>query len=157
MPVCLQVDQERDQSVEGLASSALEGMKSYSPGSVSCMVMKFSVRSLVQSFSVILTILMEEDSFTVLMMLNSSMVRYGGGGARGFRNILTQYMFSEEEIVEKIGLEGGVCCCLQESGNETCKGLVFDGMQSQATMMVRSVDDHFLRFGKHVLIEPRFA
>ena len=73
-------------------------------------------------------------------------------GARGFRNIPTRYMFSEEEIVEKIGLKGGVCCCLQESGNESCKGLVFDGMQSQATMMVRSVDDYFLRFGKQVLI-----
>ena len=57
-----------------------EGLASSAPSSVSCMVITFSVRSLVQSFSVILTILREEDSFTVLMMLKSSMVRYGGGG-----------------------------------------------------------------------------
>ena len=57
-PGCLQAAQDRDQSVAGLASSALQGMTClWSFSAVGSMVMNSSVRNLVQSFSAIFTTL----------------------------------------------------------------------------------------------------
>ena len=55
MPGCLQADQHLVQSVVGLATSALHGVKCFGSSSESVtMVMQSSVSSLVQSFSFII-------------------------------------------------------------------------------------------------------
>ena len=60
-PDCLHSDHDRDQSVDGLDSSALHFLISLHPVTVLVsMVIKSSVSSLVQSFSDIVMILREE-------------------------------------------------------------------------------------------------
>ena len=74
MPGCLQVSHDTSQSVAGLILSALHGVKSFSPVSVSVLVIVilFSVSSLVQSFSVILRMFKADASLVSLIMSNNS-------------------------------------------------------------------------------------
>ena len=79
MPGCLHRDQDRFQSVVGLASSDLQGLNwlelvAWS----SSIVMKSSVSVLVQSLSVIVRILKGYFLFTSLMMWKKSSGKYGG-------------------------------------------------------------------------------
>ena len=74
IPGCLQVSQDTSQSVAGLTLSALHGVNTFSPVSVSVLVIVtlFSVSSLVQSFSVIFRMFSADASLASLIVSNSS-------------------------------------------------------------------------------------
>ena len=75
-PGCLHAAQESDQSVEGEASSALQGVNCLSRESKSgIIVRKSSVSSLVQSFSVMVTMFKGVSSLSFFIVANSSGVR----------------------------------------------------------------------------------
>ena len=72
-PACLQAAQDSDQSVVGLESSALQGLKCCCLDSFSVsIVMYSSVRSLTKSFSFMVMMLSGVSSFAFLMMEKKS-------------------------------------------------------------------------------------
>ena len=82
IPGCLHAAQAKDQSVSGLASSALQGRNCWCPVlALLVMVTYSSVRSLTQSLSVILMMLRGVSSFVLLITEKNSWLKYGGGGS----------------------------------------------------------------------------
>ena len=60
-------------------------------------------------------------------------------------------MFSQEKVVEQILLLCWINSCLEKSCNEACHAFIFDRVESEACVVVWSVDDELFRFWKHVL------
>ena len=86
MPCCLHRDQDRVQSVLGLASSALQDLNTLVLVSwSSSMVINSSVRSMVQSLSVMVVMSRACLLFKSLISLKKSLEKYGGSwfGAPG--------------------------------------------------------------------------
>ena len=116
------------------------------------MVMYSSVRYLTQSFSFILMMFRGVSFLAFLIMEKNSEVWRGRVRCTGY--FLSQDVFSVELRMEQIRAEGGIGGGLQEGGDVASQSFVLHRVQSKPTIDVRSMDDHFLRLGKSILVQP---